>query len=64
MSKRKENYSIEFKTKAVELTYLRGNVKKYLMNMVFLETGIDPWSVWILIVERYFQKSIRSEQHL
>jgi len=28
MSKRKKNYTTEFKTKAVELTYLRGSVKK------------------------------------
>ncbi len=39
MSKRKKNYTTEFKTKAVELTYLRGNVKK-----VSDELGI-PYSV-------------------
>ena len=39
MTKHKKNYTTAFKTKAVELTYLRGNVKK-----VSDELGI-PYSV-------------------
>ena len=43
MSRRKKNYTTEFKTKAVELSYARGNVVEVSKELSIAYSVLHPW---------------------